>query len=172
VGPRAGLGPVTKRKNFHHCSCRELNPARPAHGLIAIVTCGTPDLSGCHEWHSSGPPGRPLRQPFRKAARTDLIGYLPGWVQRWFCCWLLGRQWNDLCRPGATWPGCQHAPQLVVLQRWPRNFNTALGTQCHTSASRLIPRRGRFFYLHHRVQTASCPVGTGGSFLEDKAVGS
>jgi hypothetical protein len=38
VDPRAGLDAVAKRKQFHHCACRELNPSRPARSLVSILT--------------------------------------------------------------------------------------------------------------------------------------
>jgi hypothetical protein len=35
VGSRAGLNAVARRKKkSHHCTCRESNPARPAHSLV------------------------------------------------------------------------------------------------------------------------------------------
>jgi len=38
VGPRPGLDAVAKRKESHHCLCREFNPGRPARGLVIILT--------------------------------------------------------------------------------------------------------------------------------------
>jgi hypothetical protein len=40
VGPRAVLDTVVKKKKrkSHHYPCRELNPGRPAHSLISILT--------------------------------------------------------------------------------------------------------------------------------------
>jgi len=38
VGPRAGLEAVTKRKKFHHWSCRELSPGRPARSPVSVLT--------------------------------------------------------------------------------------------------------------------------------------
>jgi len=38
VGSRAGLDPVAKRKMYHHYPYRELNPGRPTHSLVSILT--------------------------------------------------------------------------------------------------------------------------------------
>jgi len=38
VGPRSGLDAVAKGKKSHHFHCRELNPGRPAHSLVSVVT--------------------------------------------------------------------------------------------------------------------------------------
>jgi hypothetical protein len=37
VGPRTDLDAMEKIRKFHYCPCRELNPGRPARGLVTVL---------------------------------------------------------------------------------------------------------------------------------------